>query len=755
MDQQVNSSGADADSILLQYSLQQQTTGETPVTLKTSSQVYTDSTSAAGEDGDVLVTPYSGSSARPNLPQPAPNSTSVDGATLLKMYNSGSLFMSSATTIGTPLAKKFLDDCAQIPVTDPEIIALAQKQGESPGLVYKQIQFSTNTLFEQQLTNLPAGLPDNAAALLRYANANPQAVASLPASLQTLLKTMQGTVNTQLKQEYGFSSSWQGVPPDNTFFNSEVLSQYDDGFENRVNQYALSKNLSDEQVAQLMAMHYMPGVQSSDPALTAIFNQINQQNVANMQASYGTGYIPQADTGSFTQQLNGAFRQYFQDALQSQQPPLSSADQSAVIALYSNPNDPNVSADDKARLTPILQSITASSVAQVRSDFGLEALGVQWSPVVTTIINPTVDPALIQSRQNGLNIANEILGGAKKFVDQMPEGPQKESYKDFLKAIAQAISKFQQFLYTMQGSNAALSNKMTAMNFDEQNSALQKQQDALRQQEQQHQGKGINMPSWLNDMTGWIEKVVGTALLGPIIGGFLLIDKIRSEATGKPSLTQEMFGAVQDACVKALGPDLGNKIAPAVNCAISIAVSSGSPTVCVSMMTEDSKCIQGLIGAVGGNPEQQQLAAMGISMGVQIVYMVAISLLSGGASMALVSAQTTKALATAMNLTVEAVNTISDVGKAAMAAYQITTAALNSASSIEQALGEFAQSKIEKFQGEADAYSALVAGLMQAVKKLITMLQQQLTSNGAMITTASKGVNELYDTAIQASNFSA
>jgi len=654
----------------------------------------------------------------------AANDTFPSGAPKSSQKNQGA----SGTTPNELLALPSSQE-GETTVNDPAIIALAQKLGLSPASLLSSIQSQAATFFDQEVANLS---PQDAAAL-KNAIFTSNGAANLPANLQAQLKTILANVNSKLSQDFGLGQDWQGITTlENSeaaqAFQEDLSNSYDSAFEDALNQAAINDNLSSDQVAELRTMHYLPDeAASATPQLQTLLQTLNAAALSQVQQNVGFGIIPQANIAYYVSMLNGAYIQAFKEAMGNYQPSLTNDQQNLIEKYIEDPDDPSIPDSIKQ----IVQSIKSSVLPKIISRYGLSS---SWQPTVTTLSPSSVDPTMNLMATNAAQNANDLLASAQSYVAQLPNGPEKSSYLDYLRTIGNAINQLEASIYALQSGQANTSQTLSRLQLSIQLDNLAKQQQA-QDQVRDKQGKMAQMGP-LGDIVKWIGNIFTLGLgacMGPV--GFIFalayfIDQAVSESTGKPSKFQQLFDDINKAC----GP-AGGMVA---SFAVSVLLSGGNPLLLINLVTQNANCVQNFVKVCGGNEEAQQITAMVVGMVAQIVVMVALSIVTGGAA---APALIAPVIAEALDISVEAVTTAC---KVVTVAIQITTTSLQIASSGIELNNNILLSQIDVIRGQSEAFAEDVAGMIQVLKKLIQKLLDMLKGNSDWLISIDKFQGQKY-----------
>lgn len=703
------------------------TTAPTP----TSNVPVGDSISLTNAQGSFVleVKNYLNAAHKPSLTPSTSNQPDVASATLEHLFNFNNMFEGIMQMAGTPPpgspAAEYSKQLASIHVDDPEIIALAQAEGMSPGELLNGIQKQGEFLFEQKL----AGLPKEIADKLRFAHNNPEAAKNLSPELKAMLNSFEGEVTTQLRQEYGFTAEWKGVPVDNADFNKGITNQFDETFENEVNNLKDSGQITDQQAQQLRNLHYgLADKTTADPKLANIFENLENAAASAIRDQYGAdvSFQPKADTTYYTAVINGHYQEAFQKALDGYNPPLSAADKALVIKSFTNPGDPTIPANIKQ----IAQAIQAAAVKSVIDEF---ALPPTWVPTVSSPV-PVLSGGL-KMAQNALSMIKEVSAAAQEMISKMPDGPDKLTYLDFLKIIGAAINKLQDLLYALQTSDSIRSKELgkgkldTALN---QIAKQQKQADEVKEKMRKMAALGP-----LKALFEWLIKlimIITAFFLGPVMLAIVLtymVDSTKAEVTHTTSLCQEMFQAISKGCGEGGGI--------ALKVFVAFAMSMGNPLLLMNLIGQDSHVVQDFVGVCGGDKTAQQMTAMVVNMIFQMAIMFPLILLSGGAAG---PAEIAPALANTLRVEIDMAMMYA---KVANIAYQAIMASLTVSQQGMSINNNVLKAQIEMIKASGDAYAQEAQALIQILKKLIQKLLDSMNGRSDEILDLSQFQSKKYN----------
>jgi hypothetical protein len=680
------------------------------------------------------ATAYSALPSNPMLLSGQQTDPSAGQAGMQHLFDFPSLFNNLVASGSLPQSDTMTDE----EVTDPDILALADKDGESPASVYQLVQAQASSQFTKQLNQLPQSLLNafpNAKNQLLFAFNNPGQAASLPQALQTQLSQMTSSVNSSVAQQYGFSSSWSGVPPDSDSFNTDLSNQYGTAFQNALQSAAASNNLSDAQVQQLTTTFYDPSAAASitDPQLQSIFNSCQASAASTIQTQYSidpSTYTLTPNTSIFTQTLNGAYMQTANNMIQNYSPPLTTSQQQQIQAYLA---DPTTSVD--ADIPGLAQTIKANATASVIAQF---QLSTNWQPTVSSLTSPLgLDPNSIASAQNALDMGKELQQTATNVVSSMPPGPTTNSYVNFLKAISSALTAAQNAIYAIEGAQSQSASRQATAQVQTQLQNLSQQISAVGQMEAA-QAKMVKsgLLNTIMDVFMKIFMVVACLLVGAIAGPlaglvalaftmFFVIDSAVAEGTGKTSLVDQAF--------QQISTKVDPKLAPFINAMLSVVLSGGNPMVFMTMLFSDANVVGNTIKAYGGDAKQQMIGSAVTEGIVMISAMIVMTVLTFGAGSAGLAEAALGIVNRVMDTAVELSTTAERAIQVTQTVVQVVSGAAQAAQQGITINNELLLGQIAKIQGDADSNNQQVQAIVEIMQMLIKKLLDMLSGEGSTI----------------------
>ena len=498
---------------------------------------------------------------------------------------------------------------ANVKVSDPAVLQLAEKLGLPPGLVLKNLQVQYNYNFEQLLRS---GVAPEEANQLIFANYYPEYATTLSPQLKALLTKFQEEAAKQANKGTDLPQGWK-PPTDNSEFAETLSSNFSKAFEQALAQHP---ELSQDQVATLRTMLYMAGAQIPNAdSLKNLFNTLKQQATGELQQKYNLppNFPLTLNTDMYNQMLVGAYRSFFQQALDNHQPPLTAQQKALIQKLIENPK---LASSVPPEIQALAEEIQTLSLSQIQDRFGLPKT---WVPGTKKLTSPLLDPKMQKLAQKGLDQAKEMyvkvaqmfgltpnsetqdpdsqsvnslltsfasissdeggqdspktagaatgssqgasaaslsgLGplGNLSSLSGLLQGTEKELYMDYLKVIGIAIQKVQEMIYKIQGASSESAKELSAAKLDMELNSLEKQRKQLEEMREKRD-KGVDLGP-LNDILDWSSKIMMVAIaiaLAPATGGMSLIfvtaflmDDTISKELGTDSLYQQITPEIQ------------------------------------------------------------------------------------------------------------------------------------------------------------------------------------------------------------------
>jgi hypothetical protein len=618
--------------------------------------------------------------------------------------------------------------------------------------------------FETELAKHAAGPPplsEEEVAQLRFAHFNPEAEGIDPSTKERLAQIHANAANA-------LSSNW-GIPPgftpnpDNTRFNAEIESAYDDAFNQtleaqNLQELAQALGMSEEEVAGLLEyLHNNPdlmeqmagdnelmrntlGLDSDEKfqKLQAALENIEGEALNEIAAKYGLppGYKVKPNTVNFNARMNGLFAMKFNYNLKHQEPPLTQQQINDIKAALADPLNPNVTAETRT----LIQQIYNQSVSDIRAEYNMP---VGWAPPVTVLGSLEPPPAL-RAAVAGIENLEESLGLMATFVDAMPDSPAKALMINILKIISDAISHLKEQIAELQILDAEISKLLSEAAKDKGLFKVELQMDKI----QEMKDKKAKMAPLMNFMKifGPIMKVlmmiimiVMAAFTGGaslVLAAVLIASMIQEMATGNNFLTQMFEAIMKDV------PSPWNIVVSCLICAV-VAVSGGVVGIMMAMDLFFSKSgiIQEIVKQCGGDEMAGEIANMVCQLVAEIVLAIILTIITGGAAGAvMVGAIVAKAAQMAANILTKVAEVLERVSRALVKIAQVIEKLATKLANFAKQLGDLSRQlemtnaalkSAQKAQKAAEtagdtAKAAQEAANVAELTKVQTKLMQQI-----------------------------
>ncbi len=483
-------------------------------------------------------------------------------------------------------------------------------------------------------------------AKLRFAHNNPDAE-GISKEIKNLLAELEGAAVSQLQGE-GWAIPEGYTPPVNSdAFNAQLQNTADELFEAALQNFTGEdgKPLSPEQQAVVRNMYY--GIVPPEGGLGAISAALEAQVASELVIAMGVpdGFPVPKGSISHNANINGQFMQQFMALLSG----LTSEQKAQVMQAINDPLNPSISNETKQ----LLQELFNKAAGTIKGKFSLPD---GWSPPVSIL----KDIANVNPQHMALTTAiNDIeteVGLAIGYIEAWPNSPTKALLLNVLKIVSDAIAGLKAQLAIMMQLDSELSKKLAQAELD---TALTKVAANLKQlKEIQEKEKKMASLGPLMDFFkgfGQVMTMIMCIAMGPVgwaIMG-LMINDMAKEGTFLPeeSIIGDMFEAVFEGVSTILEnilPEPLNELAATfVQMAIMLAlVMAAGPMIGMKIFFEDSGIIQTLFTEVlGCDPMVGEIMAMGIQMAIEIIVMIVLTIFTGGAAGALLTATITARVA--------------------------------------------------------------------------------------------------------------
>lgn len=291
------------------------------------------------------------------------------------------------------------------------------------------------------------GLTDEQIARLRFGLYNPDLADR--GDRQLINEIWQEAV-TDFKSQFYLPEGF--VPGlDESGFMGAMANDADEMFQEGLAQYALDNNLSEREVNQLRYAYYHPEDSHDSQTLSAL-DTITNSYQSRLQEKWGTpsDYVHEPMTSYYDGILGASFQHRFHTALLNQDPPLTQAQIDDVMSvLAGNPASLPGTQD-------LLNTIYNTTLSDMKAEFALPA---RWTPGISLAELGNVPPHVQLAWQLDAE-TRERVGHLTGLVALMPDGPEKQTYLDTLKAVTEALSLMREMIYLMQMKDTDVGAKL-------------------------------------------------------------------------------------------------------------------------------------------------------------------------------------------------------------------------------------------------------------------------------------------------------
>lgn len=654
-------------------------------------------------------------------------------------------------------------------INDPQILALAQKTGAPVETIIKNLQETGNSIFEQLLSKLPRDVADK----LTFAHFIPEEAKNLSPELQAQLASIEKQVKEGMANVANFSSDFTGVPPDATDFVTTLTKHAGSLFEQQITANLEAGTITEADARTLRAMHN--GLATGTSTLKNLLAQIQSQVTTQMQARYGfdVSYQPPTETLFYNNVINGDFAQTFQKMVEKYTGK-ATVEQKALLELFAkNPNDPAIPENLKPMLQQLAQQIAQERQLLLKAFPNMDSLpkelqsagkqllvesknaiitkyglDLTWQPTVTSLFAPGVDPKSVAIANSGMATAKEIIDKATVAGNNMPDGPEKEQYLNFLKLISQALTGLQDAIYSMQMSQTSRAKSSNQAKLDMQLNDIEKQQQAADKAAEQ--AKKIRSLGPLGKIFEWVIKIllmVISVFFGPLAILFsmaFITDSIVSAAMGNKRTGLEM---IFDKITESMPSGAAAAVKGVLFVVISLCIQN--PYMITELFCNECNIVKDIVATCGGNKMAQELVNMVVTLMIQMAMLVFTMILTSGSSTALLVEKITEQIVRATETTLQMAQKLVAINKIIFcvitSSIQITTSSIKLNNSLKLA-------NIDIIKGDAEKYSEEVQALIEILKKLVAKLLAMLQGNTDAIVSISNFQGKKWSDANQLSS---
>jgi hypothetical protein len=486
--------------------------------------------------------------------------------------------------------------------------------------------------FEEHLATLALpppkgeGLSKEDIAKLRFGFYNPD---SADPSVKSKLDEIKATVLGEMSKDWGFPEGYS-IPANSEKFAAELTIDFDTAFEGAVDEHIASLNLSEDEATtlkdQILYKHYNPGATMSD-----LVSQLTEQLEGKVKTEFATSYgIPSDYTikpgFSYEAKINGMFSLQFDENLRNWDPPLDTDTLNAVYNALADPTNPNISKNIKN----LIDSIFNKSVSQLRSQYHLPE---DWMPDDATISELGKLNATTRLGLSAIESGEEQLRLMFNAVNSMSDGPGKTIYLNILKVVSDALAHLREQIATMQALDSELGSKLSDIQLETNLAKIQKQTEEIEAQRKQD-AKMKPLQDFMKIMGPLkylfmvVMAVLGGALLGPF-GVMMALTMcavlIADDVMGKNGPMKELFATIEKN-VSPPGLAIFCKFLFAVACCIA-----GGPFLGSQVFFENAHIVQDILIACGVSPMVAACVNMALQLATDIVVMIILTFVSGGA----------------------------------------------------------------------------------------------------------------------------
>ncbi|ADI38950.1 hypothetical protein [Waddlia chondrophila] len=491
-------------------------------------------------------------------------------------------------------------------------------------------------------------------AQLRFVHYNPDA--EIPENIKSMTQTVEQNAINQMNAE-GWNIPQSYTPPSNGLsYNMRMQNSADEMFEGMLQNW--DPPLTPDQQKALRNMYY--GVEKPAGDLAAVLQQIESGVAAELAAAFGLPDGFPVPKGSFSHQgnINGQFQMKFLELLNA----LPADQKAAVLQAINDPMNPAISAETKALLNKLFNQAAGS----IRAQFGLPE---GWTPSASVLREIGTMSPENQSIATQISEMETEVALAISYVEQWPNSPTKAVLLNVLKIVSEAIATLKAQLAIIMQKDAELATKLGQAQLD---TALLKVHENLKKLEEiknkQAKMKALGPLFKIFKVISFIFTAVLCLAAGPVgwaILGVLIADMAINGLDSDKSLIGKAFEAVSEAITGLLEswgfpPELAQMCALVVNLMICVAISmAGSPMLGMQIFFEHSGIIQSFFTDVCGcDPMVGEIIAMVTQMVVEIVVMILLTIVTGGAGATLLVASVVGRVAMMVGKVVQKIVTI-------------------------------------------------------------------------------------------------
>lgn len=428
-------------------------------------------------------------------------------------------------------------------------------------------------------------------------------------------------INSGILQSMALPPGYE-PPVDNTEFMTALTESAENLFEQTLDNYVAKNGLSSEQATQLKNIYFGVTPGSLPPALEA---EIQAAMISQLGIPEG---FPVPKGVFHTLNIQGQFLQQIMTLINSLPP----EQKQAVLAALTNPLSGSVTPEIRA----LIQKLFNEAASSIRQQFSLPD---DWHPPVTLLGEVTQIPPRFQQLNTTLNGFGEQINLMVKVAQSWPDSPNKAMFLNVLKIVSDALSHLKAQVAVMQMIDARVGIAVAKAQLD---AALTKAEESIEKMEEIRE-KMKKMASLGPLMK--VLKYIFVALLCTFgAGPYLFAVMIAGEINGKDYI-KEAFVAIQkvvsDLCSQILPKPLANLISMAAQIALMLAlVIAAGPLLGLYIFFEHSMIFDTLFTKICGlKPMVAEIINMALMIAIEIVALVVLVMVTGGAGGALLGAK--------------------------------------------------------------------------------------------------------------------
>jgi len=486
-------------------------------------------------------------------------------------------------------------------------------------------------------------------------------------STSDLASQLEKKVAEQMAEKYGLPDDWKFTPQTDKF-ETKLSVDYNSAFNALMNGdledpavkalleahpelAAQLDKLSPEQKAQLKYLHYHPEAQFPDADILKNLNgQLQSLLLGNLASEFGfpAGWEPPSVKATVQDSvIQGYYREAFFKKLdafgKAQVPPLTDKQISELKKAFDYPDNPSVSANSKK----IVEQLKGEAIAEIGPKLGLP---VGWIPPVGPPSGGHIDEQSATVALNGINTVQEMLGGLEALAVNLPPSPMRAKLLDFLKSISQALSALKEQVFAMQNTDAGKAKELGKAELDTQMNKLEKQRQEMEKQKESGKPGMAGFQKFMQAFgpcAAVIAVIVAVCTMGTMTAlavavavaaiAYTVADAIVQGVTGTGIIGQIMKGITElIAMIIPEGPgrmavDIIVKVVLIVACLALVIAANPMIGLTVGVQAAgqavtESKIIQNLIGAMGGDQMAQEITAMVLVTVVTTTVTIAVSI---------------------------------------------------------------------------------------------------------------------------------